>query len=395
MDKKMIVSVKNYGVVKKADIEFVSGLNIISGESGTGKSTILRGIEGAVFNSSGDEVITQGENKAEITIKYNNHIVTRTRDKKGSFKTNYIVDGDVISKVGSTPVKSVLDCFGIKEIKTGSNAIRPNFLSQFSAPFLVNEQPSKIFEYLTITSKAVSLKDVESSITEDLNNAKQDKKIKEEVSASLKKMVLETQKILENEELVLQLEKSVNKLNNKSERIELLQTIINNIESTSEKANYYSKEINVLENRLEKINKSGFDFNKMHDMITKIEKLDKAVYNYNQLLCNHNATEKRLEGLERVKEKTNVLNTIENKVLKIKNISDIINEISDRIDKTNKLKEEGSLASNNNKALKEQINNFKQQNIPVIVITTNEELENNLQITRGDTIKILTEHSNV
>ena len=183
----MRIIVNNQGKVKEADIEFISGLNVIRGESGSGKSTVLRGIEGVVFNSGGDEIITQGDSESSFTLEYNNHIITRKR-KIG--KTSYNIDGEILSTVGRLPVPDVLKAFGFKEIKSDKSFIRPNFLSQFSYPFLVNESSSKIFEYLTITSKAVNLNSVEDAITTDINELKQSKKSKEEVLTTLKQMIL-------------------------------------------------------------------------------------------------------------------------------------------------------------------------------------------------------------
>ena len=120
------------------------------------------------------------------------------------------------------PVPDVLKAFGFKEIKSDKSFIRPNFLSQFSYPFLVNESSSKIFEYLTITSKAVNLNSVEDAITTDINELKQSKKSKEEVLTTLKQMILSSSDIIKHKDDIQKLEKLLNNFENKKTRQNVL-----------------------------------------------------------------------------------------------------------------------------------------------------------------------------
>ena len=49
----MKVKIKDYQVIKDIDLDFDKGLTAIVGTSNNGKSSILRAIEGAIFNKIG------------------------------------------------------------------------------------------------------------------------------------------------------------------------------------------------------------------------------------------------------------------------------------------------------------------------------------------------------
>lgn len=387
MSSSIKIQAKNLGIVKNADIEFISGLNIIIGESGTGKSTILRGIEGAIFNSLGDESITQGKNKSEISITYNNHKVTRIRDKKGSFKTSYIIDGDTLTKVGSTPVPQVLSCFGIKEIKANGSSIRPNFLSQFSAPFLINEQPSKIFEYLTITSKALNLKDVELSITEDLSEKKQEKKVKEEVITSLKKIILEAQKPLEYEDIANSLCAKLQIINTKKTRIDELQKIIDSLEQKTSTLSNIEYNSVILENKLNAIKKSSLNTDSIHVMINNIEQLDNIIKSHETISLKMNRANELISKFSKLESINNIDMTKE--IEKTKTLETIIDGYNNVCKNIDVIKHQGKLEESNLNTIASEIESFRVKNIPTIVISTAETLEAQLNITRKETIEII------
>lgn len=60
------LSIKNIALIDKVDIEFESGLNIMSGETGAGKSIIVDSVN-LILGSRGDrDLIKHGEQKAHV-----------------------------------------------------------------------------------------------------------------------------------------------------------------------------------------------------------------------------------------------------------------------------------------------------------------------------------------
>ena len=49
------VTIENFQSISKGELEFTQGINIIVGQSNSGKSAILRAIKGSVLNPSGSQ----------------------------------------------------------------------------------------------------------------------------------------------------------------------------------------------------------------------------------------------------------------------------------------------------------------------------------------------------
>ena len=60
------LEIRNLAVIDRIEVEFRPGLNILSGETGTGKSVILDAIESLLGARSSAEMIRTGEAKASI-----------------------------------------------------------------------------------------------------------------------------------------------------------------------------------------------------------------------------------------------------------------------------------------------------------------------------------------
>lgn len=61
------LSINNIAVVKHADIEFFEGLNVITGETGAGKSVIIGAIRLILGEKTNKNIIRTGEEKADVT----------------------------------------------------------------------------------------------------------------------------------------------------------------------------------------------------------------------------------------------------------------------------------------------------------------------------------------
>ena len=58
--------VKNFALIEQADLEFREGLNILTGETGAGKSILIDSIAAALGGKAGKDVIRTGEESAYI-----------------------------------------------------------------------------------------------------------------------------------------------------------------------------------------------------------------------------------------------------------------------------------------------------------------------------------------
>ena len=62
--------VRNLALIERADVEFGQGLNILTGETGAGKSIILGSVNLALGKKASRDMIRQGEEYAYIELLF-------------------------------------------------------------------------------------------------------------------------------------------------------------------------------------------------------------------------------------------------------------------------------------------------------------------------------------
>ncbi len=98
------IFIKNYILIEELELDFSQGLNIITGETGAGKSILINAIDIAFGAKVGKEVIKTGAEKAiiEITIKNNKQDISKLFDEYGidSYESEIILSRE-ITQTGS------------------------------------------------------------------------------------------------------------------------------------------------------------------------------------------------------------------------------------------------------------------------------------------------------
>lgn len=60
------LSIENMAVIEKATVEFNNGLNVLTGETGAGKSILINAINGIIGNKLNKDIVRSGQQKAKI-----------------------------------------------------------------------------------------------------------------------------------------------------------------------------------------------------------------------------------------------------------------------------------------------------------------------------------------
>ena len=61
--------VKNLALIEKAEVEFTGGLNILTGETGAGKSILIGSVGLALGGKASKDMIRQGEDSALVMMR--------------------------------------------------------------------------------------------------------------------------------------------------------------------------------------------------------------------------------------------------------------------------------------------------------------------------------------
>ena len=135
------IDITNFQSITKGNLTFVPGVNVVVGQSNSGKTAILRAIKTNILNPKGSQRrIQHGKDKSEITIKYLGNEITWVRTSKES---SYIINGEEFKKTGTSNVFNYLNDFGfVLDEKDGLM----NIEGELQLPFPFDRNPQELFK---------------------------------------------------------------------------------------------------------------------------------------------------------------------------------------------------------------------------------------------------------
>ena len=169
--------IRNYALIDNLRIEFKEGFNILTGESGSGKSLVAGALAQLRGGKNNPDIIRKGKDTAEISGIFNvagNSDALSWLDEKG-IETD---DGSVI-------IRKVIKKSGRSTIQIQSAPVTRNDLSEFTS-FIFDIHGQHEHHTVMDSSRQRSLLDSNASLTEDVEKLKADYtelgKIKKELS---------------------------------------------------------------------------------------------------------------------------------------------------------------------------------------------------------------------
>ncbi len=154
------ISIRDYQGIES--IEFECGpITVITGESDTGKSSIVRAIHAAAFNSYPKGHVRAGTSSpmSEVVIHFdhNKKLIVTKGEKVNAYE---LWDGgEVITwdRVGTEVPEAVTDALEFRQLTLDDGThFTPNIQRQFDPPFLLTESPSKVAKVIgTLTNISI------------------------------------------------------------------------------------------------------------------------------------------------------------------------------------------------------------------------------------------------
>jgi len=129
------LTLQNFQSHKKTNLEFSDGVNVIIGQSDSGKTSIIRALRWLIWNRpGGDAFRSTWGGETEITLDLNGIIVSRSKDKDNL----YHGDGIEFTAFGSEVPFEIKHLLNINEI---------NLQSQMDSPFLISSTPGDVAKH--------------------------------------------------------------------------------------------------------------------------------------------------------------------------------------------------------------------------------------------------------
>lgn len=93
------ISIKNFAIIENTEIEFEDGLNIITGETGSGKSIVIEAISLALGSRADSSFVRHGASKAIIQLAgiLNNEEIVITREISSNGKNLCRLNGQIVT----------------------------------------------------------------------------------------------------------------------------------------------------------------------------------------------------------------------------------------------------------------------------------------------------------
>lgn len=177
----MRVTVENFQSIAQAVLD-IERLTVLVGPSDRGKSSVIRALEGALFNRPGETFVRSGAQIATVTIEWRGHTITW---RKGAGKNEFEIDGTLYSKVGVKAPPALLtlgfreELIGARLIETeggvkaeGGTWVRPQVARQFDPIFLLQESGTFLNEVIVKLSRLGVLQRAGRQCAMDLGSTK-------------------------------------------------------------------------------------------------------------------------------------------------------------------------------------------------------------------------------
>jgi DNA repair exonuclease SbcCD ATPase subunit len=272
--------IENFQSHKNSTLEFDKGVNIIVGQSDSGKTAIIRALRWLIWGRPlGNAFCTTGTNQTSVTVNVDGIDITRNEGKEKSYVISTIKEP--FRAFGTTVPEEVLNILNLSEI---------NLQSQLDQPFLLSNSPGDVAQHF---NKIARLDKIDTGLQ---NVQRWIKEISKEIDfkttqKETSQIELEKFNYLEKFEIDIEvLEEQEKALDKKQKQVWELQRLIAKVEKINESIITESKLLPLeplLNSIFEKIESKQVlvdQQNKLNKLIRSINQIDVKIEENNHLL---------------------------------------------------------------------------------------------------------------
>ena len=149
------ITLENFQYHDALIVNFIDGINVLTGASGRGKSCIRRAIEWCGFNFSIDGIRKEGTKQTSVKMEFTNGVIVervRTASINRYILNKPNVKEQVFDSIGKSMPEEIKDAIGIEPIEIDGEKLWLNSQPQIALPFLFDKSPTwrmKLFNKLT------------------------------------------------------------------------------------------------------------------------------------------------------------------------------------------------------------------------------------------------------
>lgn len=134
------IKIKNFALIRLHEIEFGEGLNVLSGETGAGKSIILNAIRFALGARSDKQNIRNGENELRVEVvfsKLNSNTIDILKELNIDCEDDYLIISRTLKQDGKSDIR-INGCMATLSMLKSIASSLVDFYGQFDSYELLN-----------------------------------------------------------------------------------------------------------------------------------------------------------------------------------------------------------------------------------------------------------------
>ncbi len=300
------LEIKNFQSHKHSKLNFCSGINIIQGQSDSGKSAIIRALKWVIYNRPlGDSFCSHWGGDTEVSLNLLPTLkVVRAKHKNQNI---YKMEGNIYKAFGTEVPESIKLAINMNDI---------NVQNQLDSPFLLSDSPGEVAAHfnhladLSIIDR--TFKNLNSKLKSEKNQlqfnmeALEEKKAELEAFPDLEKLKnkLEVLEVLQRhitettllknslsslKDNLISVEEQIQKIEDIIEDEQMVNEILFSVESMKEKEQEYSNlrnivyQLNGIDERIKELEYSMADLATIDNLLSKLEQYNSLVSLYNNI----------------------------------------------------------------------------------------------------------------
>ena len=328
MSNQFNLSVKDFQIIKGANLSFLPGLNCIIGQSNNGKSALFRAAKSCIYNIPGTSQVRLGASNYAVGIQVNGHTVILQKGTNNIYK----IDGQTINKIGRTQLEEVAKALNIKELNLNGTNEQINFLDQMEKPFLLDRSETELFRFIVDSGKDNNITTALKSITQDRQQITRDITLTEGKLQALEQDTEKKKLELANSKDKLDVCERVIAIGPKIQRVKEIAKLKETFEQDNEQL---LKSTKLLENTTSIINKVESPVTKINNIVKKSNLISQLIKDYKEKSNSIKVLEEKISSLSAFKG-SNLSKSFE----KYKLLSELISSVNEA---NNELKQANSV----------------------------------------------------
>jgi len=272
--------INNFQSWKQVELSLDPGVNVIIGQSDSGKSAILRAIRWALWNRPmGDQFKSHWAKNTFVSLEFDDCVIDRGKSRSDNYYSLQAGnDAPLTYKAFKhDPPQDILDAHRLTDL---------NFQSQIAPFFLLQSSSGEVAKYLNSVAGLQDIDIVQASTDKDIRGLYQDKSSAERNIQQLQEDLKEYDGLEEIGELIQQAENIENEINQSQKKRQWAKGKIEQIQQLQERIGEIKRKLDAIKSPVEKAVKINDKIEQLRNEVATNQKILRSIQKIREQIDN-------------------------------------------------------------------------------------------------------------